>query len=132
MSLPGPILIVADKPAGGLAQAFIDAGAFPVVEASWAGAETAAKEVKPSAVVLSEPDAAVSDAAVAIARRVVTAVPFTPMIIRVRDNAAPAVPDALSIPAASRGTRRRRQATRSSSGRRLASASTAPRSRGSN
>jgi hypothetical protein len=33
MSLQGPILIVADKPAGGLAQAFVDAGAFPVIEA---------------------------------------------------------------------------------------------------
>jgi GGDEF domain-containing protein len=98
MSLQGPILIVANKPAGGLAQAFIDAGAFPVIEASWAGAETAAKEVKPSAVVLSEPDAADSDAAATIARRVATAAPFTPMIIRVRDNAAPAVPAALSIP----------------------------------
>jgi len=98
MSLQGPILIVANKPASGLAQAFIDAGAFPVVDASWAGAETAAKEVKPSVVVLSEPDAADSDAAAAIARRVATAAPFVPMVIRVRDNAAPAVPDALSIP----------------------------------
>ena len=63
MSLQGPILIVADKPAGGLAQAFTDAGAFPVVEASWAGAATAAAEIKPAAIVLSEPDAADSDAA---------------------------------------------------------------------
>ena len=38
MSLQGPILIVADEPTGGMAQAFLDAGAFPVVEASWAGA----------------------------------------------------------------------------------------------
>ena len=56
MSLQGPILIVADKPTGELAQAFTDAGAFPIVEASWAGAPTAAAEIKPSAIVLSEPD----------------------------------------------------------------------------
>jgi hypothetical protein len=98
MSLQGPILIVANKPAGGLAQAFTDAGAFPIVEASWAGAKTAATEVKPSAIVLSEPGAADSNAALAIARHVATAAPFVPMIIRVRDNAAPAVPGALSVP----------------------------------
>ena len=98
MSLQGPLLIVANKPAGGLAQAFADAGAFPVIEASWAGAETAATEVKPSVIVLSEPGAADSGAALAIARHVATAAPFIPMIIRVRDDAAPAVPDALSIP----------------------------------
>ena len=98
MSLQGPILIVANKPAGGLVQAFTDAGAFPVIEASWAGATTAAAEVKPSVIVLSEPGTADSDAALAIARHVATATPFLPMIIRVRDNAAPAVPEALSIP----------------------------------
>ena len=98
MSLQGPILIVANKPAGGLSQAFADAGAFPVIETSWAGAETAATEVKPSAIVLSEPDIADSDAAAAIARHVATAVPFIPMIIRSRNDASPAVPNALSIP----------------------------------
>ncbi len=56
MSLQGPILIVANKPTSELAQAFTDAGAFPIVEASWAGAPTAAAEIKPSAIVLSEPD----------------------------------------------------------------------------
>src|SRR5438045_4022903 len=98
MSLQGPILIVANKPAGSLAQAFADAGAFPLVETSWAGATTAVTEVKPAVIVLSEPGAADSDAAAAIAHHVATAAPFIPMIIRVRDNTAPAVPDALSIP----------------------------------
>jgi len=98
MSLQGPILIVADKPAGGLAQAFVDAGAFPVIEASWAGATTAVTEVRPAVIVLSEPGAADSDAAAAVAHHVATAAPFIPMIIRVRDNTAPAVPEALSVP----------------------------------
>src|SRR5258708_25532645 len=98
MSLQGPILIVANKPAGGLAQAFTDAGAFPVIETSWAGAATAAAEVKPSAIVLSEPGAADSAAAAAIARHVAAAAPFIPMILRVRDNTAPAVPEALPVP----------------------------------
>ncbi len=88
MSLQGPILIVANKPTGGLAQAFTDAGAFPIVEASWAGAPTAAAEVKPSAIVLSEPDAADRAAAAALARHAAEAVPFVPMFIRVREDMA--------------------------------------------
>ena len=97
MSLQGPILIVANKPAGGLAQAFADVGAFPVIETSWAGAATAATEVKPSVIVLSEPDGADSDTVLAVARHVATVAPFIPMVIPVRDDAAPAVPEALSV-----------------------------------
>lgn len=78
MSLQGPILIVANKPPSGLAQAFTEAGAFPIIEASWAGAPTAAAEVKPSAIVLSEPDAADRAAAAALARHVANAVPLHP------------------------------------------------------
>jgi hypothetical protein len=97
MSLQGPILIVANKPAGGLAQAFTDAGAFPVVETSWTGAPTAVVEVKPSAIVLSEPDAADSVAATALSRHVADAAPFIPMIVRARENMAPALPEALTV-----------------------------------
>ena len=97
MSLQGPILIVADKPADGLAQAFADAGAFPIIEASWAGAQTAATEVKPSAIVLSEPDATRNSAAVALAHQVAKAVPFIPVVIRMREDRAPALPEALTI-----------------------------------
>src|SRR5260221_177755 len=64
----------------------------------WPGAATAAVEVKPSVMVMSEPEAADSDAALAITRHVAAAAPFIPMVIRVRDNAAPAVPEALSVP----------------------------------
>ena len=97
MSLQGPILIVANKPLSGLAQAFTDAGAFPVIEASWAGAPTAAAEVKPSAIVLSEPDVADRAAATALARHVAAAVPFIPMVTRVREDVAAALPDALAL-----------------------------------
>ncbi len=98
MPLQGPILIVADKPANGLAQAFTDAGAFPVIEASWAGARTAAAEVKPSAILLTEPDSADRDTAAALARHVAKAAPFTPMLVRVREDAASALPEALPVP----------------------------------
>jgi GGDEF domain-containing protein len=97
MSLQGPILIVADKPAGGLAQAFTEAGAFPVVEASWPGALTALAEVKPSAVVLSQPDAPNAEAAAALGREAAKAVPFLPVLMRVREDATAAVPDVLPV-----------------------------------
>ncbi len=97
MSLQGPILIVANEPASGLAQAFTDAGAFPVIEASWAGAQTAAAEVKPSAIVLTEPGPADSATAAALTLHVANAAPFTPMVIRVREDMAPSLPGALAV-----------------------------------
>src|SRR5436190_21640049 len=97
MSLQGPILIVADKPAGGLAQAFVDAGAFPVIEASWAGATTAVTAVRTAVIVLSEPGAADSDAAAAVAHHDAKAAPFIPKILTDYYNTAPAVTEALSV-----------------------------------
>src|SRR5882757_122111 len=97
MSLQGPILIVAGRPAGALSQAFTDAGAAPVIEASWAGAVTAMAEVKPAAIVISEPDCDDSEAAAALSRLILEAVPHTPAIIRVREDGAPTVANALPI-----------------------------------
>jgi GGDEF domain-containing protein len=99
MSLQGPILIVAEKPADGLAQAFTNAGAFPVIEASWAEARSAVAEVKPSALVVGEPDAADTKAAMALVRQIADAAPFVPMVVRVREDAGSALPDALPIAA---------------------------------
>jgi GGDEF domain-containing protein len=97
MSLQGPILIVADKPAGSLAQAFMDAGAFPVVDASWAGAPTAIAEIKPAAIILSEPDSSDTTAATALMSQVAKAPLFTPMIVRVHKDMASALPEALPV-----------------------------------
>jgi GGDEF domain-containing protein len=97
MSLQGPILIVANKPTGDLAQAFTAAGAFPIVEASWAGAPTAAAEIKPSAIVLSEPDDVDRAAAAALDRHAAGAVPLVPMFIRVREDMPAALPGAIAI-----------------------------------
>jgi len=55
MSLQGPLIVVADTPATELTGALSAAGAFPIVEASWADAPTAFVAVKPSAVVIAEP-----------------------------------------------------------------------------
>jgi hypothetical protein len=99
MSLQGPIVLVAEKPAGGLVQAFTSAGAFPIIETRWSDAPAAVGSIKPSAVVLAEPDPADPGAALALAREIDSANPLVPVIARVRDGAAPALPDALPISA---------------------------------
>jgi hypothetical protein len=97
MSLQGPILIVAKSPDHSLLEAFVDAGAFPVVEASWNGAPTAAAEVKPAAIVLEEPGEADLPAARALALQVATAEPFISMIMQMRPDRAPPLPQALAV-----------------------------------
>jgi hypothetical protein len=97
MSLQGPILIVAKEPAHGLTQALTEAGAFPVIEVSWAGAATAVAEVNPSAIVLSDPDRADRASAEALARQLAPIAPFIPMVVRVRENEPSPVPDALPV-----------------------------------
>jgi hypothetical protein len=101
MSLHGPILLVADS--SGLAKALADAGAFPIVEVSWAGAQTALAEVKPAAIVASALGVADNDTAAALARRAAQATPFVPILIRLSDGAfapADAVAIALDVPPA--------------------------------
>ena len=97
MSLQGPILIVTGRPAGALSQAFTDAGAAPVIEASWAGAATAMAEAKPAAIVISEPDCDDPDAAESLSRLILEAEPYAPAIVRVRDDAPPVAANALPI-----------------------------------
>jgi GGDEF domain-containing protein len=97
MSLQGPILIVTGRPGGELSQAFTGAGASPAVEVSWAAAPAAAAEIKPAAVVVGDPDIADFQAANALSRLVAEAVPYLPAIVRVRDDAPPALPDALPV-----------------------------------
>jgi GGDEF domain-containing protein len=97
MSLQGPILIVAGRPVDALAKAFSDAGASPVIEASWAGAVTAMAEAKPAAIVIPEPDSDSALAAEALSLLILEAAPYAPAIIRTRNNAMPAVANALAI-----------------------------------
>ena len=56
MSLQGPLIVVAERPATGLVEALATAGAFPIVETKWADAPAAFLTVKPSAVVVAEAD----------------------------------------------------------------------------
>lgn len=97
MALQGPIVVIADHPAGELIQAFTNAGAFPVVETRWADAPAALASIKPSAVVLAEPTAADPAAALALAQQIANADLYVPVIARVDDATMPALGCAVPI-----------------------------------
>src|SRR5712692_3074725 len=99
MSLQGPIVIVAERPAAGLVHAFTAAGAFPIIEARWPDAPAAVHSIKPSAVVVTDPNPADPAAAEALARCVAEAEPYLPLIARMRDDSKPMLPNALPIAA---------------------------------
>ena len=97
MSLQGPILIVADEPAMGLAQALTAAGAFPIIETTWRDASTALAEIKPAAIVASEPGTADAAAATALAQKLAKIAPIVPMVVRLRDDKPCALADAVTV-----------------------------------
>ena len=102
MALQGPFLVVADSPAPEVLEALRTAGAFPLIESTWAEAATAATSVEPEAVVLA--DAYVDSERTAHGRALSERLKageraFTPVIARVRDDSAIPVADALSISA---------------------------------
>jgi hypothetical protein len=103
MALQGPFVVIADSPAPDVVAALRAAGAFPIIEVSWADAPAALASVEPEAVVLAEPCADPKRAAALIRaladQRKNAGGAFTPVIARTRDDGAPAVPDALAIAA---------------------------------
>jgi hypothetical protein len=99
MALQGPFVVVADTPASDVVEALRAAGAFPIVETSWADAAEAAGSVEPEAVVLAEPcpDAAVGYARGLAQRLQASGGPFTPVIARLREDAVAPLPEALAV-----------------------------------
>jgi GGDEF domain-containing protein len=102
MSLQGPMIVVADNPAADLVDALGAAGAFPIVEATWADAPTAFVAVKPAAVVIAEPGAPHSEASarmlclqIATAKGIIV-----PVIARAYGDEEAAIPIALPADAA--------------------------------
>jgi hypothetical protein len=97
MSLQGPLIVVAERPAAELVEALSAAGAFPIVETRWADAPTAFVAVKPSAVVIAEPGAPPSESAARMLCLQIATVngPIVPVIARVRGAEETAVPNAL-------------------------------------
>jgi hypothetical protein len=102
MSLQGPLIVVAEKPAAELVQALSLAGAFPIVESTWADAPTAFISVKPAAIVIAEPGAPPSESAARmLCLQAATANgPIVPIIARVQGDEEAAVPIALPNDAA--------------------------------
>jgi GGDEF domain-containing protein len=97
MSLQGPMLVVAEKPAADLTQALSAAGAFPIVEAKWADAPTAFVAVKPAAVVIAEPGQPVSESSARMLCLQIATVngALVPTVARVAGSEDAAIPIAL-------------------------------------
>jgi len=101
-SLQGPLVIVADRPSPELSEALARAGAFPVVDATWAGAPAAIAKIAPAAVILADANTSASalqmrdalDKSIAAAGAV-----YMPVIERCRAGAAPLSAGALPVAA---------------------------------
>lgn len=98
MSLQGPLIVVAERPAPDLVQALSLAGAFPIIETNWADAPTAFISVKPAAIIIAEPGAPPSESAARMLclQAATASGPIVPIIARVDADADAAVPIALS------------------------------------
>jgi hypothetical protein len=98
MSLPGPILIISDRPDRKLAAALVGGGASSVVESGLAEAAATVARVKPVAILLAGPEPLpqrlFADALMAAIDALPA--PFVPVMMRVKD-CGPASLDALPI-----------------------------------
>ncbi len=85
MSLQGPLIVVAERPAPDLVQALSLAGAFPIIETNWADAPTAFISVKPAAIIIAEPGAPPSESAARMLclQAATASGPIVPIIARV-------------------------------------------------
>ena len=101
MSLQGPMIVVAERPATDLVEALSAAGAFPIVEAKWSDAPTAFVAVKPAAVVIAEPGPPPSESSARMLCLQIATVngPIVPTVALAHGNIEAAVPIALSIDA---------------------------------
>lgn len=85
MTLPGPILIVSDRPDRKLAAALAAAGASPVVESAHAEAVGAFSRIQPVAVLFADPDPAPLPADELMAAIDAMPAPFMPVMKRVNN-----------------------------------------------
>jgi hypothetical protein len=100
MASLGPIVVVAQHPAADTVEALGRAGAFPIVEASWADARAAIDEIEPAALVLAEPSTPPDpDVAQALAGRIEAMSLLMPVLARVNDDGAIPIPGALAVAA---------------------------------
>jgi len=98
MALLGPIVVVAESPAAETVEALGNAGAFPIVEASWADARSAIDEIAPSALLLADP-APPPDPRLAqvLTSRIEAMSLLMPVLARVADDGPIPIPCALAV-----------------------------------
>lgn len=98
MSLQGPLIVVAEHPARELTEALGAAGAFPIVEATWAEAPTAFVSVKPAGVIIADPGPPPSESAARMLCLQIATVdgPLVPTIALAGGELSAAIPVALS------------------------------------
>jgi hypothetical protein len=98
MALLGPVVVVAEHPAADTVEALGNAGAFPIVEASWADARAAIDEIEPSALLLAEPDPPPDPRlAQVLTSRIEAMRPLMPVLARLRDDGMLPIPHALAV-----------------------------------
>jgi hypothetical protein len=97
MSLQGPMIVVADRPATELVEALGAAGAFPIIEAKWTDAPTAFVAVKPGAVITAEPGPPPSESSARMLCLQIATMsgPIVPTIARVNRDQDVAIPIAM-------------------------------------
>ncbi len=103
MALQGPFAVIADSQAPDVVDALRAAGGFLIIETTWTDAPQALASVAPEAVILAEPCAdrfrLAALAELLAEQRRKSGGLYMPVIARTRDDGAPAVADALAIPA---------------------------------
>jgi hypothetical protein len=98
MSLLGPVVVVAEHPATDMVEALSNAGAFPIVEASWADARSAIDEIQPSALLLAEPEPPPNPRlAQVLTSRIEAMSLLMPVLARLADDGVVPIPYALAV-----------------------------------
>ena len=98
MSLQGPIVVVAERPASDLVAALSAAGAFPIIETNWTDAPASFVSIKPCAVIIAEPGPPPSDASARMLclQIATTTGPVTPVIALTSSDRDAAIPIAIA------------------------------------
>jgi hypothetical protein len=98
MSLQGPMIVVADRPATELVAALGAAGAFPIIETKWTDAPTAFVAVKPGAVIIAEPGPPPSESSARMLCLQIATMsgPIVPTLARVNRDHDAAIPIAMA------------------------------------
>jgi GGDEF domain-containing protein len=97
MALLGPIVVVAENPAAVTVEALGNAGAFPIVEATWADAPAAIENIAPSALLLAEPEPPNPRLAQVLTSRIEALGLLMPVLARLHGDSALPIPYALAV-----------------------------------